>query len=251
MPYALVVPLVCLAALVAVLGLPRLAGAVRVPHASPFVRFQLPYQLGLLALAAAICAIVAVATPDGLGGLLRAGAVGAPTAGVAWLGIDAGQGWGTLGPSLALPLVGATVLFLALGLRGRPRDWRALVAAAPWVLLFSLTNAIGEEAIFRLAVIGPLAGHGETAALAASAAIFGVAHLRGSPGGPVGVAMAGVLGWLLGQALLDTGGLAWPIALHALLDVPILAVAVLAARAAPGPQPGESRAWTAPTRTSE
>ena len=54
--------------------------------------------------------------------------------------------------------------------------------------------------------------------------LFGIAHwLYGSPSGLAGFLMTGFLAWVMGKAMLETRGLAWPWLIHFLPDVVIFA----------------------------
>lgn len=55
-----------------------------------------------------------------------------------------------------------------------------------------------------------------------SAAIFGGIHYFGTPGGPLGMLMAGFLGWLLAKSVVETKGFGWAWLIHFLQDVVIL-----------------------------
>ncbi|NUQ25067.1 MAG: hypothetical protein HUU34_14055 [Saprospiraceae bacterium] len=55
-----------------------------------------------------------------------------------------------------------------------------------------------------------------------SAAIFGGIYYFGTPGGPLGLLMAGFLGWLLAKSLVETRGFGWAWSIHFLQDVVIL-----------------------------
>jgi membrane protease YdiL (CAAX protease family) len=55
--------------------------------------------------------------------------------------------------------------------------------------------------------------------LVTSAVLFGLAHYSGSPGGPVGIIMAGILGYLLSQIVYETRGLGLAWFIHFVQDV--------------------------------
>jgi hypothetical protein len=51
---------------------------------------------------------------------------------------------------------------------------------------------------------------------------FGLGHYYGGvPSGPVGFVQSGLLALLLGKAMLDTRGIAWPWTIHVALDTVI------------------------------
>ena len=93
----------------------------------------------------------------------------------------------------------------------------------PFSLLFALSNSFVEECITRLGVIVALDGlKSATTTQLVSALIFGLAHYFGNPGGPVGVLVAGFLGWLLAKSIMETKGIFWAWAIHFLQDVIIM-----------------------------
>jgi len=55
-----------------------------------------------------------------------------------------------------------------------------------------------------------------------SAILFGSVHYWGSPGGILGVLVAGFLGWFLTKSILETKGIFWAWWIHFLQDVIII-----------------------------
>ena len=102
---------------------------------------------------------------------------------------------------------------------------RRAVSLLPAVLLFAAVNAFTEEVYFRasfLSTLHEVIGRGHT--LLISSVFFGLAHyLYGSPPGIPGALMTGFLAWLLGKAMLETGGLGWPWLIHFAPDVVVFA----------------------------
>ncbi len=93
-----------------------------------------------------------------------------------------------------------------------------------WFGVVSLSAAVCEEWIFRGFVPGVLhrgAGLSLTSALLLSSFLFGWNHLYQGWRGVLQTSLAG-LGF--GLLALLTGGLLWPILLHALLDLQVLAI---------------------------
>src|SRR5690554_3906435 len=71
------------------------------------------------------------------------------------------------------------------------------------VLLFSLTNSMTEELIFRFGIVGGLFNHyPKLTILIISAILFGLPHYFGFPNGFMGVLMSGVLGYILCKATI-------------------------------------------------
>ena len=99
-----------------------------------------------------------------------------------------------------------------------------------WSLPFAAMNALTEELVFRAVPVQLLAGHFDPSAIAvACGVLFGVTHWFGTPGKVPGVLMAGFLGWVMAQSVLDTGGLGWAWVIHVAQDVPIIAMQLVVA----------------------
>lgn len=102
---------------------------------------------------------------------------------------------------------------------------KAFFVNLPTVVLFALCNAFVEESITRLAPIVLLKGKiADNHIAIISALLFGIAHYWGSPGGVIGVLVAGFLGWLLAKSILETKGMFWAFLIHFVQDVIILSV---------------------------
>lgn len=192
------------------------------------VRQQGAYQSVTL-LAAGILA-AATANVIGWPGVLRLGDVGASASHVAWMGFGDADGWDVVGPPLAVwPLVVTTVVVWLQVVRGATRagsgTMRRLALAVAWSLPFAAMNALTEELVFRAVPVQLLVGHADPLAIAvACGVLFGVPHWFGTPGKVPGVLMAGFLGWVMAQSVLDTGGLGWAWVIHVAQDVPIIAM---------------------------
>ncbi|TAE80973.1 MAG: CPBP family intramembrane metalloprotease, partial [Bacteroidetes bacterium] len=59
----------------------------------------------------------------------------------------------------------------------------------------------------------------KTTVLLLSAILFGLPHYAGFPNGPIGVVMAGVLGYILSKATYETQGIGIAWVIHFLQDV--------------------------------
>lgn len=139
--------------------------------------------------------------------------------------------WGVVGPLVGLGLA----LLFGWGLTqmnaGLYLDWQQLILLAPFVLLLALMNAFGEEMAFRagpLSQLWPVLG--EKHAVWLTAIWFGLGHYYGGiPAGPMGAFMSGLLGLLLGKAMLETKGVMLPIFMHLLIDAAIYAFLAMTA----------------------
>lgn len=127
--------------------------------------------------------------------------------------------WQKLGPVLALCISGGTLVFLLLAAQG-PGAWLGVLPILPAVLLFAAMNAFSEEISYRASFLATVTNAvGKRHALLLTSAFFGLGHYYGVPYGVIGVAMAGVLGWLLGKSMLETKGMGWAWLIHFLQDV--------------------------------
>jgi hypothetical protein len=230
----LIVPLVITMAPVLVLSRSAISGWQGLPTiSSQRVSLELTYQVVALGLAGIALIGTYLLAPGGFRAHLRRGDTHAPVVPVPVVGITPkpGETWFQIGRNFAIVITGvtaATVLFPTI--QGGSFDLGRLVGLAPFVVLFALTNAIVEEAIFRFALVATLAGHVDPRSIALlSGGIFGAIHYFGVPGGPLGVVLAGFLGWLLAKSMLETRGVQWALTIHFLQDVVIFSAILLVA----------------------
>lgn len=157
-----------------------------------------------------------------------------PLPGLSWIGIQGNRSWDQqLWPLLA-KVAAPTALFMGLGIATSSAlqcpPWQAIM----WVPLFACTNALGEEIVFRYL---PMAIGGEAISTRfvawTSALLFGAAHYAGAPGGPIGMVMSAVLGYVLARATVETGSLRIAVIVHGVLDIIILAALVFISQPLP------------------
>lgn len=135
-------------------------------------------------------------------------------------GVTGSSTWRKRGPLIALALSAGLALFIILA-GGAPLGYlsRAL-PLMPFVILFAAMNAFGEEMSYRAPQLGALQAQvGPAQALLMTATFFGIGHFYGVPYGPFGVAMAFVLGWILGKSMIETKGMLWAWLIHFCMDV--------------------------------
>ena len=196
-------------------------------------RQQRAYQSVTLLASVIVAVVTAFAT--GWPGVLRLGDMGASASDVSWMGFGDADGWDVVGPPMAAwPLVVTTVVVWLQVLRGaswtRSYTVRQMAMPVVWSLPFAAMNALTEELVFRAVPVQLLAGHFDPSAIAvACGVLFGVTHWFGTPGKVPGVLMAGFLGWVMAQSVLDTGGLGWAWVIHVAQDVPIIAMQLVVA----------------------
>lgn len=101
----------------------------------------------------------------------------------------------------------------------------AIIKNIPFIFVFALTNSFVEESITRFGVVVSLKGEIRDRSIPfVSAAIFGIIHYWGSPGGIIGVLLAFFLGWFLTKSILEIKGIYWAWLIHFLQDVIIFSV---------------------------
>lgn len=89
-------------------------------------------------------------------------------------------------------------------------------------ILFALLNPLLEEVIFRGILFDAIRSQvGHIATVFITAALFGVAHMRGYPPGATGVTLAFLYGIATGGLRHLTGGIALPIIAHVMADATI------------------------------
>jgi membrane protease YdiL (CAAX protease family) len=123
--------------------------------------------------------------------------------------------WSRFGP---VAFVGIMLLMAWFAAPQLP-DEIHVAAALPYIgigALAALFNASWEELAFRVAPLAMLGrAVGPSIGVLLLALWFGIGHYYGGiPSGPMGLLAAGLLAVLFGRSLIETRGLAWPIALH-------------------------------------
>jgi membrane protease YdiL (CAAX protease family) len=137
--------------------------------------------------------------------------------------------WGRFGP---IAFIGLMLLMAWFGAPMLP-DRLDLAAAAPFIAigaLAALLNAFWEEASFRAAPLSMLQrAVGPGAGVLILALWFGLGHYYGGvPSGPMGLVATGGVAVLLGRAMIETRGFAWPLALHFAIDFVIFTFMAIA-----------------------
>lgn len=137
-----------------------------------------------------------------------------------WLGINGKSSWRINGLQLLLfvSILTGIFMFLAVKYTGSIRNFQW--SFVPLVLLFSLTNSLAEELIFRFGIVGGLFNHyPKLTILIISSILFGLPHYFGSPSGIIGILMSGVLGYILCKATIETKGLSIAWTIHFVQDL--------------------------------
>ena len=131
--------------------------------------------------------------------------------------------WLVFGPLMAVLLGSLFFVFLNSQFPGAASSYRSVLPLLPLILLSAMLNAFGEEAMYRAAPLATIVSPvGAGQALWMTSVWFGLGHYYGGiPSGPIGFIQSGLLGLLLGKAMLDTRGMAWSWIIHVVLDTVI------------------------------
>ena len=138
--------------------------------------------------------------------------------------------WGLFGPLMLLFLAFVTAWAAAPMVPGTID----VMAALPFLGLAAvaaLHNAFWEEVAYRAAPLSQLQrAIAPSAGVLILAAWFGLGHYYGGiPSGLYGALLTGAVALLFGRAMIETRGLAWPLALHFVGDLVIYVFLALAA----------------------
>jgi uncharacterized protein len=137
-----------------------------------------------------------------------------------WLGINGKSSWRVNGLQLLFFVSIATGIFMFLAVKYTNSISNFQWSFIPLVLLFSLTNSLTEELIFRFSIVGGLFNHyPKLTILIVSAILFGLPHYFGYPNGFIGILMSGILGYILCKATIETKGLSIAWTIHFIQDI--------------------------------
>lgn len=137
------------------------------------------------------------------------------------LGIKETDSWKKIGFTIACILAAGTTIFMTIAVINMKGVFNSRVLALfPLALIFSTTNAWSEEIFTRFTVVAGLDKKVKPVyKYWISAAIFGIPHYFGTPGGFIGVVMAGFMGWLLAKSVHETKGMFWAWFIHFIQDI--------------------------------
>ncbi len=137
-----------------------------------------------------------------------------------WLGINGKSSWTVNGLQLLFFVSITTGIFMFLAVKFTNSISNFQWSFIPLIVLFSLTNSLTEELIFRFGIVGGLCNHyPKLTILIISAVLFGLPHYFGSPSGIIGIIMSGVLGYILCKATIETKGLSIAWTIHFVQDI--------------------------------
>ena len=141
----------------------------------------------------------------------------------------ASENWIHLGRNFSIIISGVTAIVIYFQLiGGNGISIGTMASILPFSIVFALSNSFVEESITRLGIVVVLKNvlKDRTIPLV-SALLFGSVHYWGSPGGILGVLVAGFLGWFLTKSILETKGVFWAWWIHFLQDVIIISALLL------------------------
>lgn len=198
---------------------PKIQQSNLVLHPIPFVNGMAKYQI--FALCVALIALLATLLLNAESKeLLQIGQLSIAATKEKWLGINGRSSWLSNGLQLLVFISLATAIFMFLGVKHTNSLSNFRWSFVPIVLLFSLSNSLAEEIIFRFTIVGGLSGHyPKLTILLMSAILFGLPHYFGFPSGIIGVIMSGLLGYILCKATIETQGLSIAWGIHFVQDV--------------------------------
>lgn len=182
----------------------------------------LKFQSAQLILATLVLGITRLLSPSNFAAFFRFGDVNARISKIPWLGITGNETWLEIALTFGLFITLGTGIFMFLQVKKSGVRFTLSLPLLFWSVVFSAMNAFSEEAIFRLGIVSPLYGQLSLPSIALiSGLLFGLPHYFGQPSGPLGVLMAGFLGWLLAISVADTQGMGTAWAIHFAQDVVI------------------------------
>jgi membrane protease YdiL (CAAX protease family) len=182
----------------------------------------LKFQSAQLGMTLIVLALVYLLNPVNFVTFFRLGDTQVHISKIPWLGITGNETWLQVALTLGLFITLGTGIFMFLQVKKSSAQFKLIPTLLFWSVVFSAMNAFSEEAIFRMGIVSPLYGQLSIPIIAIiSGVLFGLPHYFGQPSGPIGVLMAGFLGWLLALSLIETQGLLIPWGIHFVQDVVI------------------------------
>lgn len=188
-------------------------------HSNTFLNDMLMHQLFALLVAVLVTILVLILNP-GSREFLSVGQLNTIAEKEKWLGINGRSSWKVNGLQLLLFVSIPTAIFMFLGVKYTDSIHNFQWSFIPFVLLFSFTNSLSEELIFRFGIVGGLVDqYSARIILIISAVLFGLPHYVGFPSGFIGVVMAGILGYILCKATIEIKGISIAWGIHFIQDL--------------------------------
>ncbi len=188
-------------------------------HPNSFVNNLIKYQLLAMVIAILVTIVILKLNPESKQ-FLKIGQLNVLADKEKWLGINGKSTWKLNALQLLFFVSMATgvIMFLAVKYTNSIHNFQW--SFIPLILLFSFTNSLAEELIFRFGIVGGLINHHpKLTILILSSVLFGAPHYFGWPSGFSGVLMASILGYILCKATLETKGLSIAWVIHFVQDL--------------------------------
>ncbi|MBD3327699.1 CPBP family intramembrane metalloprotease [Candidatus Peregrinibacteria bacterium] len=136
--------------------------------------------------------------------------------------------WKSIGINFTVIITVVTIIVMYFSITDKTFNYNNFLTFIPFVFIFSLSNSFVEEIMYRFGVIIALKNIISDKKIALiSGLIFGSIHYFGTPGGLIGVIVAGFLGWFLAKSIIETKGIFWAYLIHFLQDFVIFSALLL------------------------
>ena len=150
---------------------------------------------------------------------------------IVWLGIRGDRiRWRKLAGISGLLIMIGTILLSMITTTGLriPAGFDRFIKYLPIILLLAVINSFCEGLVFRSAIMGPI--HDIFPKLFVTlipALFFGIAHYQGIPGGFLGAALSGLLGYYMSLSMYETRGFLSGWIIHVMQDVAVFSTLAL------------------------
>jgi len=136
--------------------------------------------------------------------------------------------WKSVGINFAVIITIVTIIIMYFTIKEKTFNHDNFITLIPFIFVFSLSNAFVEEIMYRFGVVVALKQIISDKNIALlSGLIFGSIHYFGTPGGIIGIVIAGFLGWFLAKSVIETKGIFWAYLIHFLQDFVIFSALLL------------------------
>jgi len=150
---------------------------------------------------------------------------------ITWLGIRGDRiQWRKLAVISGLLIMIGTVLLSMITTTGfgKLSGFDRFITYLPVILLLAVVNSFCEGLVFRSAIMAPIKDlFPKLLVTLMPALFFGIAHYQGIPGGFLGAALSGVLGYYMSLSMYETRGFLSGWIIHVMQDVAIFSTLVL------------------------
>jgi membrane protease YdiL (CAAX protease family) len=196
-------------------------------HSNNFINGLIKYQIFALTVGILVTTVTLLLNPKSKQ-FLGKGQLSVIPEKEKWLGINGKSSWKSNGLQLLFFISMATGIFMFLAVKYTNSLGNFQLSFIPLIVLFSFTNALTEELIFRFGVVGGLFNDfSKLTIMILSALLFGLPHYFGWPSGIIGVIMSGALGYILCKATIETKGLSMAWTIHFVQDLIIFSALVM------------------------